>query len=57
MKKDKNSNWSITVPLKVGEYAYNFIVDGKLIRDPSNRKTKKTNQKIPSSLLVVINHK
>lgn len=57
MRKDKNNNWSITLNLKPGQYAYNFIVDGKMIRDPANRKTKKAGQKIPSSLLVVSSKK
>ena len=53
MKKDQNHNWTITLTLQPGEYAYNFIIDGKIIRDPSNRKIKKANQKILSSLLIV----
>ena len=36
-----------------GEYAYNFIVDGKMIRDPSNRDSTDAGRKIPSSLLKV----
>jgi len=53
MQKDKHSNWTIVLKLKPGEYAYNFIVDGKMIRDPSNRKIKKAGQKIPSSVLAL----
>jgi hypothetical protein len=53
MKKDKNHNWTVTLEIEPGEYAYNFIVDGRMIRDPSNSKTKKAGQKIPSSLLMV----
>lgn len=53
MKKNQNHNWALALELKPGEYAYNFIVDGKMIRDPSNRKVKKANQKILSSLLIV----
>jgi 1,4-alpha-glucan branching enzyme len=53
MKKDKNGNWTLVFRLKPGEYAYNFIVDGKLIRDPANRRMKPSGQKIPSSVLTV----
>ena len=53
MKKDKNANWTVVFRLKPGTYAYNFVVDGKTIRDPSNRRMKPAGQKIPSSVLVV----
>ena len=53
MKKDKNHYWTMTLKLSPGEYAYNFLVDDKMIRDPSNKKTKKAGQKILSSLLIV----
>ena len=53
MKKDKNYLWKIALLLEPGEYAYNFIVDGKMIRDPSNRDSTDAGRKIPSSLLKV----
>lgn len=54
MNKDSNYNWTIILELKPGQYGYQFIVDGKTIRDPSNRKIiKKPNRKIPCSLLIV----
>jgi hypothetical protein len=53
MKKGKAHRWSAALQIEPGEYAYNFIVDGKMIRDPSNRKIKKAGRKIPSSLLIV----
>ena len=53
MRKDRNHLWSIVLKLRPGTYAYNFVVDGKMIRDPANRRAKKAGQKIPSSVLVV----
>lgn len=53
LKKGEAHLWTITMELLPGSYAYNFIVDGQVIRDPNNKKTKQANQKIPSSLLVV----
>ena len=54
MKKDAEQRWGITLNLKPGEYAYNFMVDGKLIRDPAQKKsTKRPGQKIPASVLQV----
>lgn len=53
MKKDKNGNWTAVYRLKPGEYAYNFVVDGKMIRDPANRRMKQAGQKIPSSVLII----
>ncbi|HLD29452.1 MAG TPA: glycogen-binding domain-containing protein, partial [bacterium] len=38
LKKGKNYIWKITLRLAPGEYAYNFVVDGKPIRDPYNQK-------------------
>ncbi len=39
MKKGKNHTWTIPVPLAPGDYTYNFLVDGKVIRDPNNPRT------------------
>ncbi|OGR57145.1 MAG: hypothetical protein A3I11_01990 [Elusimicrobia bacterium RIFCSPLOWO2_02_FULL_39_32] len=51
MKKNKKNNWIITMKLKPGEYVYNFIVDGKMIRDPFNKRSKNAGQNVPSSVL------
>lgn len=53
MKKGNGHLWTITLELEPGNYAYNFVVDGRVIRDPNNKKTKQANQKIPSSFLVI----
>jgi plastocyanin len=37
--KGENHVWEITLTLIPGEYAYNFLVDGKAIRDPNNPRT------------------
>jgi len=39
MAKGDNYIWEISVPLKPGEYTYNFLVDGKPSRDPNNPRT------------------
>lgn len=39
MTKGKNHTWSLMVPLEPGDYTYNYLVDGKVIRDPNNRRT------------------
>lgn len=39
MTRGKNFEWYATFPLRPGEYTYNFIVDGKVIRDPNNPRT------------------
>ena len=37
--KEDNHVWEITLTLVPGEYTYNFLVDGKPIRDPNNPRT------------------
>jgi len=41
MKKGKGNTWLADVSLKPGSYEYMFIVQGKKIRDPYNKKTSK----------------
>lgn len=53
MTKSKTHAWTLSLQLEPGEYAYNFVVDGRLIRDPSNRKSKSAGQRIASSLITV----
>lgn len=53
MRRVDRSNWSLTIKVAPGSYAYNFIVDGQMIRDPSNKRVQRAGQKIPSSLLVI----
>ncbi len=51
MTKGDNFVWDVSVPLKPGEYTYNFLVDGKPSRDPNNPRTAPEGR----SLLVVKN--
>jgi len=37
--KSEKHMWKISLALSPGEYAYNFIADGKPIKDPFNQKT------------------
>ncbi len=53
MRKDSYGQWAITLSIAPGEYTYNFIVDGRMIRDPNNKRVRQGAQKIPSSLLSV----
>lgn len=39
MAKGENHTWSITLSLDPGEYTYNFLVDGRPVRDPNNPRT------------------
>ncbi|MBL8023251.1 MAG: hypothetical protein JNK54_03065 [Elusimicrobia bacterium] len=38
-RKNNTSQWSLTLSLATGDYAYNIIVDGKTIRDPNQRRS------------------
>jgi hypothetical protein len=53
MKRGKGATWTVTLNLAPGKYAYNFLVDGKMIRDPSNPRSVSAGRKIKSSLVVV----
>jgi 1,4-alpha-glucan branching enzyme len=37
--KGENHTWSVSLSLTPGEYTYNFVADGKVIRDPNNPRT------------------
>ena len=39
MKRGQNFVWETVLMLNNGEYKYAFVVDGKRINDPNNRKT------------------
>lgn len=39
MKQGQNFVWETVLMLPVGEYKYAYLVDGKRINDPNNRKT------------------
>lgn len=39
LTRDKDHKWSIAIAVAPGDYAYNFVVDGKPLRDPNNPKT------------------
>ncbi len=51
-KKDKNL-WQITLKLKPGKYAYNYLVDGNIILDPNNLKKPVKIRDFESSYLIV----
>ena len=51
-KGDKHS-WSATIAIAPGEYAYDFVVNGKPVRDPNNATTLNTGRGFTSSLLKV----
>lgn len=53
MKKGANHTWSVTVDIVPGEYAYNFVVDGKPVRDPNNPKICNVGRGFPNSFLKV----
>jgi hypothetical protein len=39
LAKGENHVWSTSVELGAGEYTYNFLVDGRPVRDPNNPRT------------------
>ncbi|MBL0058061.1 MAG: hypothetical protein IPP35_02865 [Elusimicrobia bacterium] len=38
-RKSTVGRWSVSVAMAPGDYSYNFIVDGKAVRDPNQRRT------------------
>jgi len=38
MKKGENSVWETILLLSPGEYKYAFLIDGKRINDPNNKR-------------------
>jgi hypothetical protein len=45
--------WGITLDIPPGDYAYNFVVDGKPVRDPNNKKVCDAGRGFPNSYLRV----
>lgn len=41
MKKIDKNRWELTIEIPEGTYLYNFVVDGKIIVDPNNKKPSK----------------
>ncbi len=39
LKKGPNHTWSTSFSLEPGDYTYNYVVDGRAIRDPNNPRT------------------
>lgn len=38
MKKVAPNKWELTIEIPEGKYLYNFLVDGKVVLDPNNKK-------------------
>ena len=53
MKRGKNRKWTISLPLEPGTYAYNFVVDGKMVKDPNNPRSCNSGHGFLSSSLTV----
>jgi hypothetical protein len=52
LTKLKKNVWEIALKVKPGRYKYNYIVDGKVVLDPYNKKTPvKTSRGFESSIL------
>lgn len=54
MAKGDDHLWAITLQLSPGEYSYNFVVDGKPIRDPNNKKVCNAGRGFINSYLKVL---
>ena len=39
LRKGEGGKWKVVVAMPAGDYSYNFVVDGKTIRDPNQRRT------------------
>jgi hypothetical protein len=53
LKKGKDHKWTVTLAIAPGDYAYNFVVDGRPIRDPNNAKICDAGRGFPNSYLKV----
>ncbi|MCB4790954.1 MAG: glycogen-binding domain-containing protein [Elusimicrobia bacterium] len=53
MKKSDANTWLIDIAIQPGEYAYNFVIDGRPMRDPNNPKTSNVGRGFINSLLRV----
>lgn len=51
--KGENHTWKISLALTPGEYTYNFVVDGRPLRDPFNAKISNAGRGFASSYLKV----
>jgi hypothetical protein len=45
MKKTDKNKWEISIEIPEGTYLYNFVVDGKIIVDPNNKKPPKLSKR------------
>ena len=52
MQTDKRNTWRYTAELEPGEYAYCFSIDGKSLRDPANKRTKKVGTTVVSTVVI-----
>lgn len=53
MTKEEDLHWMIDYQLEPGEYTYKFLVDGKLKKDPYNKRSVPDGYGGESSLLIV----
>ncbi len=51
-----SSGWAINIPLKPGKYTYKYIVDGRWVAAPVNRKTERDWEGNRNSVLLCTNH-
>jgi hypothetical protein len=45
MRKVGKNRWEISIEIPEGVYLYNFVVDGKIILDPNNKKPPKLSER------------
>jgi len=53
MARGASHTWKLNVTLAPGDYAYNFVIDGKPKRDPNNPKVCNAGRGFPNSFLKV----
>ena len=55
--KKTDSGWRLTLPLEADKYEYKYIVDGKWMLDPNNRRAEGDGYGNTNSVLFLPNHK
>lgn len=53
LTKGEKHTWKIDLSIEPGEYAYNFVVDGRPIRDPNNPNITNVGRGFENSKLIV----
>ena len=53
LERGENFTWKIDLSLEPGDYAYNYMVDGRPVRDPNNQKVTDAGRGFPNSFITI----